>query len=420
MSVIVDVYAIEILDSRGNPTVKCTVRTENDVLGTSEVPSGASTGDNEAIELRDGDERFRGKGVLTAVNNINDKIANEVIGLDVFEQAEIDNTMLELDGTNNKSNLGANAILAVSMAVARAAANELKQPLYRYLGGLHANLLPLPMLNILNGGKHADNNVDFQEFMIVPVGAESFKDAMRMASDTFWALKGILKDKGLATSVGDEGGFAPNLESNEEPIKLILQAIEKAGYKPEEDIALALDPAASEFYKDGYYMVGNEKLSSDDMISLYKELIQKYPIISIEDGLAENDWDGWEKLTDELGDVIMLVGDDIFVTNTELIEKGIENAIANAVLIKLNQIGTLTETLDAIRLAEDAGYGFVISHRSGETADTFISDLAVATNSGWIKTGSACRGERIAKYNRLIEIEDEMFPYGEYPSWKSI
>ena len=420
MSVIVDVYAIEILDSRGNPTVKCTVRTENDVIGTSEVPSGASTGDNEAIELRDGDDRFRGKGVLTAVNNINDKIANEVIGLDVFDQAEIDNTMLELDGTQNKSNLGANAILAVSMAVARSAANELKQPLYRYLGGLHANLLPLPMLNILNGGKHADNNVDFQEFMIVPVGAESFKDAMRMASDTFWALKGILKDKGLSTGVGDEGGFAPDLKSNEEPLQLIIQAIEKAGYKPEEDIALALDPASSEFYKDGFYIVGGDKLSSDDMVSLYKELIQKYPIISIEDGLAENDWDGWEKLTDELGDVIMLVGDDIFVTNTELIEKGIENAIANSVLIKLNQIGTLTETLDAIRLAEDAGYGFVISHRSGETADTFIADLAVATNAGWIKTGSACRGERIAKYNRLIEIEDEMFPYGEYPSWKNI
>ncbi|WP_035588429.1 phosphopyruvate hydratase [Hippea jasoniae] len=417
MGVIVDVYALEILDSRGNPTIRCTVKTENDVVGVAEVPSGASTGDNEAIELRDNGDRYRGKGVLTAVSNINEKIADEIIGIDVFEQAEIDNTMIELDGTENKANLGANAILAVSMAVARAAASELKVPLYRYLGGLHANLLPIPMLNILNGGKHADNNVDFQEFMITPIGAESFKDAMRMASDTFWALKGILKEKGLFTGVGDEGGFAPNLSSNEEAIELILQAIEKAGYKPMDDIALSLDPAASEFYSDNYYKIGNEKLSSDDMIELYKKLLEKYPIISIEDGLAENDWDGWAKLTEEVGDYVMLVGDDIFVTNTELINKGIENAIANAVLIKLNQIGTLTETLDAIRLAEDAAYNFVISHRSGETMDTFIADLAVATNSGWIKTGSVSRGERIAKYNRLIEIEDEMFPYGEYPGW---
>jgi len=417
MGVVVDVYALEILDSRGNPTIRCTVRTDNDVAGVCEVPSGASTGENEAVELRDGEERFRGKGVLRAISNINDKIANEVIGLDVFNQAEIDNIMLELDGTPNKSNLGANAILAVSLAVARAAANELKQPLYRYLGGLHANLLPIPLLNILNGGKHADNNVDFQEFMIAPVGAESFKDAIRMASDTFWALKSILKERGLFTGVGDEGGFAPNLQSNEEPIKLILEAIEKAGYTPMDDIALALDPAASEFYKDGKYIVSNEELSSEDMIALYKELIDKYPIIILEDGLAENDWDGWEKLTEELGDRIMLVGDDIFVTNVELINKGIENAIANAILIKPNQIGTLTETLDAIRLGEDAAYNLVISHRSGETSDTFIADLAVACNTGWIKTGSACRGERVAKYNRLIEIEDELFPYGEYPTW---
>ncbi len=417
MGVVVDVYALEILDSRGNPTIRCTVRTDNDVVGVCEVPSGASTGDNEAVELRDGEDRYRGKGVLKAISNINDKIANEVIGLDVFNQAEIDNIMLELDGTPNKSNLGANAILAVSLAVARAAANELKQPLYRYLGGLHANLLPIPLLNILNGGKHADNNVDFQEFMIAPVGAESFKDAIRMASDTFWALKSILKERGLFTGVGDEGGFAPDLKSNEEPIKLILEAIEKAGYTPMDDIALALDPAASEFYKDGKYIVSNEKLSSEDMISLYKEFVDKYPIIVLEDGLAENDWDGWEKLTEELGDRIMLVGDDIFVTNVELINKGIENAIANAILIKPNQIGTLTETLDAIRLGEDAAYNLVISHRSGETSDTFIADLAVSCNTGWIKTGSACRGERIAKYNRLIEIEDELFPYGEYPTW---
>ncbi len=417
MGVVVDVYALEILDSRGNPTIRCTVRTDNDVVGVCEVPSGASTGDNEAVELRDGEDRFRGKGVLKAISNINDKIANEVIGLDVFNQAEIDNIMLELDGTPNKSNLGANAILAVSLAVARAAANELRQPLYRYLGGLHANLLPIPLLNILNGGKHADNNVDFQEFMIAPVGAESFKDAIRMASDTFWALKSILRERGLFTGVGDEGGFAPDLQSNEEPIKLILEAIEKAGYTPMDDIALALDPAASEFYKDGKYIVSNEKLSSEDMISLYKEFVDKYPIIVLEDGLAENDWDGWEKLTEELGDRIMLVGDDIFVTNVELINKGIENAIANAILIKPNQIGTLTETLDAIRLGEDAAYNLVISHRSGETSDTFIADLAVACNTGWIKTGSACRGERVAKYNRLIEIEDELFPYGEYPTW---
>jgi len=417
MGVVVDVYAIEILDSRGNPTIKCTVRTDNDVIGISEIPSGASTGDNEAVELRDGDTRYRGKGVQKAISNINDKIANEVVGLDVLEQAEIDNTMIELDGTDNKSNLGANAILAVSLAVARAAANELKLPMYKYLGGLHANLLPIPLLNILNGGKHADNNVDFQEFMIAPIGAESFKDAIRMASDTFWALKGILKEHGLFTGVGDEGGFAPNLQSNEEPINLILEAIEKAGYTPMDDIALALDPASSEFYKDGKYIVGGEALTSDDMISLYKEFIGKYPIIILEDGLAENDWDGWKRLTEELGEKVMLVGDDIFVTNVEIINKGIENAIANAILIKPNQIGTLTETLDAIRLGEDAAYNLVISHRSGETADTFIADLAVACNTGWIKTGSACRGERIAKYNRLIEIEDELFPYGEYPTW---
>lgn len=417
MGVVVDVYAIEILDSRGNPTIRCTVRTDNDVIGISEIPSGASTGDNEAVELRDGDTRYRGKGVQKAISNINDKIANEVVGLDVLEQAEIDNTMIELDGTDNKSNLGANAILAVSLAVARAAANELKLPMYKYLGGLHANLLPIPLLNILNGGKHADNNVDFQEFMIAPIGAESFKDAIRMASDTFWALKGILKDRGLFTGVGDEGGFAPNLQSNEEPINLILEAIEKAGYTPMDDIALALDPASSEFYKDGKYIVGGEALTSDDMISLYKEFIGKYPIIILEDGLAENDWDGWKRLTEELGEKVMLVGDDIFVTNVNIINKGIENAIANAILIKPNQIGTLTETLDAIRLGEDAAYNLVISHRSGETADTFIADLAVACNTGWIKTGSACRGERIAKYNRLIEIEDELFPYGEYPTW---
>ena len=418
MSAIVDIYAFEILDSRGNPTIRCSVKTENDFQGTAEVPSGASTGENEAIELRDNDsERYSGKGVLTAIDNINEKIADELIGIDVENQAEIDNAMLELDGTDNKAELGANAILAVSLASARAASEELGVELYRYMGGVYGNLLPIPMLNVLNGGMHADNNVDFQEFMIMPVGAESFRDAMRVASEVFHSLKSTLSSKGLFTGVGDEGGFAPNLDSNEEALKLLVEAIEQSGYKPMDEVAIALDPAASEFYKDGKYIVGKNELTSDDMVELYGKLCQEYPIVSIEDGLAEDDWDGWEKLTDSLGEHIQLVGDDIFVTNTELLEKGIENAIANAVLIKPNQIGTLTETLDAIRLAQDAGYNFVISHRSGETTDTFIADLAVATNAGMIKTGSACRGERIAKYNRLLEIEEDMFPYGEYPTW---
>ena len=418
MGAIVDVYAFEILDSRGNPTIKCTVTTEDNIKGVAEVPSGASTGDKEAVELRDNDtDRFKGKGVLKAIDNINEKIAEEVIGMDVFEQTDIDNTMIEMDSTDNKAELGANATLAVSLAAARAAANELDIPLYRYLGGIHSNLLPIPFLNIMNGGKHADNNVDFQEFMIAPVGAETFKEAMQMASETFWTLKGILKDKGLFTGVGDEGGFAPNLKSNEEPLSLIMDAIQKAGYEPMDDIAIAIDPASSEFYKDGFYHVGKDKLTSEDMIALYEKLIQEYPIVLLEDGLAENDWEGWKKMTEKIGDELILVGDDIFVTNTDLIYKGIENAIANAVLIKPNQIGTLTETLDAIRLAQDASYNLFISHRSGETTDTFIADLAVGVNAGLIKTGSACRGERIAKYNRLIEIEEELAPYGEYPTW---
>ncbi len=418
MGAIVDVYAFEILDSRGNPTIKCTVTTEDNIKGVAEVPSGASTGDKEAVELRDNDtDRFKGKGVLKAIDNINEKIAEEVIGMDVFEQTDIDNTMIEMDSTDNKAELGANATLAVSLAAARAASNELDIPLYRYLGGIHSNLLPIPFLNIMNGGKHADNNVDFQEFMIAPVGAETFKEAMQMASETFWTLKGILKDKGLFTGVGDEGGFAPNLESNEEPLSLIMDAIQKAGYEPMDDIAIAIDPASSEFYKDGFYHVGKDKLTSEDMIALYEKLIQEYPIVLLEDGLAENDWEGWKKMTEKIGDELILVGDDIFVTNTDLIYKGIENAIANAVLIKPNQIGTLTETLDAIRLAQDASYNLFISHRSGETTDTFIADLAVGVNAGLIKTGSACRGERIAKYNRLIEIEEELAPYGEYPTW---
>ncbi len=418
MSAIVDIYAFEILDSRGNPTIRCSVKTEDNFEGVAEVPSGASTGENEAVELRDNDEeRYNGKGVLTAIDNINEKIADELIGIDAANQTEIDNAMLELDGTDNKAELGANAILAVSLASARAASKELGVELYRYMGGIHGNLIPIPMLNVLNGGRHADNNVDFQEFMIMPVGAESFREAMRIASEVFHSLKSTLSSKGLFTGVGDEGGFAPNLDSNEDALKLLVEAIEKSGYKPMDDVAIALDPAASEFYKNGKYLVGKDELTSDDMVELYGKLCQEYPIVSIEDGLAEDDWDGWEKLTDALGEHIQLVGDDIFVTNTELLEKGIENAIANAVLIKPNQIGTLTETLDAIRLAQDAGYNFVISHRSGETTDTFIADLAVATNAGMIKTGSACRGERIAKYNRLLEIEEDMFPYGEYPTW---
>lgn len=418
MSAIVDIEAEEVLDSRGNPTVKCILETEDGFITEAQVPSGASTGENEAVELRDNDEnRYSGKGVLRAVKNVNENIADEIVGMDVFDQSEIDNAMIELDGTENKSKLGANAILSVSLATARAAADESSMPLYRYLGGLHGNLLPIPCLNILNGGKHADNNVDFQEFMIAPVGAESFSDAIKMASETFHTLKSILKSKGLSTGVGDEGGFAPNLSSNEEPLILISQAIEKAGYKLMDDIAIAMDPASSEFFSDGKYMVGNEALSSEDMIELYQKLVEKYPVVLLEDGLAENDWEGWEQLTDKLGDNLILVGDDIFVTNTKLIEKGIDNSVANAALIKPNQIGTLTETLDAIRLCEDAGYGTMISHRSGETPDTFIADLSVAVNAGLIKSGSACRGERVAKYNRLMEIEREMGEDAVYPTW---
>ncbi len=418
MSAIVDVEAIEILDSRGNPTIKCILETEDGFVAEAQVPSGASTGESEAVELRDNDEsRYSGKGVLNAVENVNEKIADEIVGMDVFDQAEIDNVMIELDGSENKSKLGANAILSVSLAAARAAADESNMPLYRYLGGLHGNLLPIPSLNILNGGKHADNNVDFQEFMIMPVGAESFSDAVRMASETFHALKDILKSKGLSTGVGDEGGFAPNLSSNEEPLILISQAVEKAGYKLMDDIAIAMDTASSEFFKDGKYMIGEEALNSLDMIELYQKLAGKYPIVLLEDGLAENDWEGWEKLTDELGDNLILVGDDIFVTNTKLIEKGIDSGVANAVLIKPNQIGTLTETLDAVRLCEDVGYSTMVSHRSGETSDTFIADLSVGLNAGLIKSGSACRGERVAKYNRLMEIEKEMGSYAVYPTW---
>ncbi|MGC8790363.1 MAG: phosphopyruvate hydratase [Desulfurella sp.] len=408
MSAIIEVNAIEILDSRGNPTIKTIIKTEDGAIGKAEIPSGASTGSKEALELRDNDpQRYNGKGVLQAVSNVNDRIADEIIGMEVLEQSEIDNLLIELDGTENKSNLGANAILSVSLACAKAASRELNIPLYRYIGGLGAKTLPIPMLNVINGGVHADNNIDFQEYMIVPVGAQNFASAMQMASETFQMLKKLLKKDGHSTGVGDEGGFAPNLKSNEEPLQYLVDAIEKAGYVPGEDIDIALDLAASEFYKDGYYYVSNKKISSNELIDLLGNLIEKYPIFSIEDPMSEDDLEGWAKITEELGEHIMLVGDDVFVTNEKIFAEGIEKGIANAILIKLNQIGTLTETLNVINMAQENGYNYVISHRSGETKDTFIADLAVAVNSGFIKTGSVNRGERIAKYNRLLEIEQE-------------
>jgi enolase len=418
MGAIIEVNAIEILDSRGNPTIKTIIKTEDGAIGKAEIPSGASTGSKEALELRDNDpQRYNGKGVLQAVSNVNDRIGDEIIGMEVLEQAEIDNLLIELDGTENKSNLGANAILSVSMACAKAAARELNIPLYRYIGGLNAKTLPIPMLNVINGGVHADNNIDFQEYMIVPVGAQNFASAMQMASETFQMLKKLLKADGHSTGVGDEGGFAPNLKSNEEPLQYLVDAIEKAGYTPGEDIDIALDLAASEFYKDGYYNVSNKKISSTGLIDLLGEFIEKYPIFSIEDPMAEDDLEGWVKITEELGEHIMIVGDDVFVTNEKIFSEGIEKGIANAILIKLNQIGTLTETLNVINLAQENGYNYIISHRSGETKDTFIADLAVATNSGFIKTGSVNRGERIAKYNRLLEIEQELKSNAIYPTW---
>ena len=411
MSIITDIYAREVLDSRGNPTVEVEVWTENDSFGRALVPSGASTGIFEAVELRDGDkERYLGKGVMKAVDNVNDIIAEEIIGMDVFEQTEIDKLMIELDGTPNKGKLGANAILGVSMAVARAAADELGMPIYQYIGGINAKVLPVPMLNILNGGEHADNNVDIQEFMVMPVGAPSFREALRMGTEIFHNLRAVLKSKGLNTSVGDEGGFAPNLSSNEEALKTIVEAIEKAGYKPGEDVMLALDVAASGMYdedKKTYNLAGEGRvLSVEQMIDYYEDLVNKYPIISIEDGLAEDDWDGWKLLTERLGKRIQLVGDDLFVTNTERLKKGIDLGITNSVLVKLNQIGTLTETLDTIEMARINGYTAVISHRSGETEDTTIADLVVATNAGQIKTGAPSRTDRVAKYNQLLRIED--------------
>ncbi|HEY8361767.1 MAG TPA: phosphopyruvate hydratase [Tissierellaceae bacterium] len=424
MSTIIDVYAREVLDSRGNPTVEVEVITENGAFGRALVPSGASTGAYEAVELRDGDKnRYLGKGVMKAVENVNNIIANEIIGLDVFDQAAIDKLMIELDGTPNKSKLGANAILGASLAVARAAADELGLPLYQYIGGVNAKTLPVPMLNILNGGKHADNNVDIQEFMVMPVGAPNFREAIRMATEIFHSLKSVLKSKGLNTAVGDEGGFAPNLSSNEEALKTIVEAIEKAGYKPGEEVMLALDVAASELYdseKRIYKLAGEGRsLTVEEMVNYYEELVNKYPIISIEDGLAEDDWDGWKLLTERLGKKIQLVGDDLFVTNTERLKKGIELGVANAILIKLNQIGTLTETLDTIEMAKVNGYTAIISHRSGETEDTTIADLAVATNAGQIKTGAPSRTDRVAKYNQLLRIEDGLGEYAVYKGIKS-
>lgn len=424
MSLITDVYAREVLDSRGNPTVEVEVWTELDAHGRALVPSGASTGAFEAVELRDGDrKRYLGKGVMKAVDNVNNIIAEEIIGMDVYDQVGIDMTLIELDGTENKGKLGANAILGVSLAVARAAANELGMPLFNYIGGVNAKVLPVPMMNILNGGEHADNNVDIQEFMIMPVGAVNFKEALRMGAEIFHNLKAVLKSKGLNTAVGDEGGFAPNLSSNEEALKTIVEAIEKAGYKPGEDVYLALDVAATEIYDEEkriYKLEGeNRELTVDEMIDYYVELVEKYPIISIEDGLAEEDWDGWKKLTERLGNKIQLVGDDLFVTNTKRLEKGIELGVSNSVLVKLNQIGTLTETLNTIEMAKVHGYTAVVSHRSGETEDTTIADLVVATNAGQIKTGAPSRTDRVAKYNQLLRIEDFLGVTGEYRGKKA-
>lgn len=419
MSLITDVYAREVLDSRGNPTVEVEVWTESDAYGRAIVPSGASTGAFEAVELRDGNkDRYLGKGVLKAVENVNNIIAEEIIGMDVFDQLAIDNLLIELDGTENKGKLGANAILGVSLAVAKAAANELGMPLFQYIGGINAKVLPVPMMNILNGGKHADNNVDIQEFMVMPIGAVNFREALRMGAEVFHNLKSVLKAKGLNTSVGDEGGFAPNLSSNEEALKTIIEAIEKAGFVPGKDIVLALDVAATELYdedKKVYRLAGEgRELTSDEMIDYYNGLVEKYPIVSIEDGLAEEDWDGWKKLTDRLGKKIQLVGDDLFVTNTKRLKKGIDMGVANSVLVKLNQIGTLTETLNTIEMAKTHGYTAIISHRSGETEDTTIADLVVATNTGQIKTGAPSRTDRTAKYNQLLRIEDMLGDASQY------
>ncbi len=425
MPFISDIYAREVLDSRGNPTVEVEVYTESGAFGRAMVPSGASTGEHEAVELRDGDKkRYLGKGVLTAVHNVNEILAPELVGIDVTNQVGIDRLMIELDGTKNKSKLGANAILGVSMAVARAASDFLGVELYQYLGGFNTKQLPVPMMNIINGGSHADNNVDFQEFMIMPVGAKTFKEGLRMGAEVFHNLKSVLKSKGYNTSVGDEGGFAPNLGSNEEALQVIIEAIKKAGYVPGKDVYLAMDTASSEFYNKEtkkYILAGEggKEFTSEELSDFYAELVEKYPIISLEDGLDENDWEGWAYLSKKLGNKIQLMGDDLFVTNTEKLSKGIELGIANSILIKVNQIGTLTETFDAIEMAKRAGYTAVISHRSGETEDTIIADIAVATNAGQIKTGSASRTDRIAKYNQLLRIEDQLAETAQYLGLKT-
>ena len=407
MIYIEDVYAIEVLDSRGNPTVKATVALSDGTVASAIVPSGASTGKREALELRDGGDRYCGKGVLKAVENVNSQIAEAVIGLDAFDQKALDDEMRELDGTDNYSNLGANAVLGVSMAVARAAAKSLDVPLYRYLGGANASVLPVPMFNIINGGAHANNSVDFQEFMIMPFGFDKFSDALRAASEIYHTLKGLLNAAGHSTAVGDEGGFAPNLNDNEEPIKLIMQAIEKAGYKAGEQIKLALDVAASELYENGKYKLEGKEFSSEELIERYAQLCEKYPIFSIEDGLSEDDWAGWAKLTSKLGSKVQLVGDDLFVTNEKILREGTQKGVGNAILIKPNQMGTVSQTMQTIRLAQRKGYRCVMSHRSGESEDSFIADFAVAMNTGQIKTGATSRSERNAKYNRLLEIERE-------------
>lgn len=428
MTRIIGIEGREILDSRGKPTVEVEVYLASGVMGRAAVPSGASTGTNEALELRDKDKkRYLGNGVLKAVHNVNERLAPELIGLDALNQREIDATMIALDGTKNKSKMGANAMLGISLAVAKAAAAALEMPLYQYIGGVNAHVLPLPMMNILNGGQHADNNVDVQEFMVMPAGATCFKEALRMGAEVFHALKDVLKGLGLNTAVGDEGGFAPSLKSNVEAIEVILKAIKKAGYKAGKDVFIALDPASSEFYKNGKYVLDaeNAKKSSEEMVAYWSEWVAKYPIVSIEDGLSENDWPGWKSMTDKLGNKIQLVGDDLFVTNVEYLGRGIKEGVGNSILVKVNQIGTLTETLDTCQMAHRAGYTTVLSHRSGETEDSTIADIAVAINAGQIKTGSASRSDRIAKYNQLLRIEEHLGSKGAFlgigaiPSYKS-
>lgn len=424
MATIIDVFGREILDSRGNPTVEVEVILDDGAMGRAAVPSGASTGAFEAVELRDGDsERYLGKGTLKAVSHVNEDIADALIGMEAEDQREIDAEMIALDGTENKGNFGANAILGASLAVAKAAAESAELPLYKYVGGVNANMLPTPMMNILNGGEHADNNVDFQEFMIMPVGAQSFAEALRWCAEIYHTLKKVLHEAGLGGGVGDEGGFAPNFTTNEEPLKYIVEACEKAGYKPGEDIMFAMDPASTEFYdaERGVYVLAGEdrELTSEEMVEYWAALVEKYPIISIEDGMAEEDWDGWKALTDRIGDKVQLVGDDLFVTNPKRLAKGIELGCANAILVKVNQIGSLTEALEAVQMAKQAGYACIMSHRSGETEDVTIADLAVATNAGQIKTGAPCRSDRVAKYNQLLRIEEELDDAGQYAGMKA-